>query len=182
MPEGTTTTTLDGVLTRLVPTTEDDLDLLAGWFASPDFVAYWGGVPLSRDEVAEKYVGRRRPRVQSYLVLAEGAPVGYAQFWHADAAEDGTEERTEGGMEDGVEGGIDLVLQPDAQGRGLGPDATRALLAHLGGKLGWRRVTVDPVRENVRAVRAWEKAGFRQVPSEIGELLLEFRFPEGRRH
>ncbi|MEU8446275.1 GNAT family N-acetyltransferase [Streptomyces globisporus] len=146
------TTTLHGTLTRLVPTTEADLDLLAGWFASPDFVAYWGGVPLSRTEVAVKYVGRRRPRVQSYLVLAEDAPVGYAQFWYADEAE----------------GGIDLVLQPDA---------TRSLLAHLGGELGWRRVTVDPVRENVRAVRAWAKAGFRQVPSETGEPLMEFRFP-----
>ncbi|MYV63781.1 GNAT family N-acetyltransferase [Streptomyces sp. SID4931] len=158
------TTTLDGVLTRLVPTTEDDLDLLARWFASPDFVAHWGGVPLSRTEVAEKYIGRRRPSVQSYLVPAEGTPVGYAQFWYADEAE----------------GGIDLVLQPESQGRGLGPDATRALLAHVGGELGRRRVTVDPVRENVRAVRAWEKAGFRQVPSETGELLMEFRFPEGR--
>ncbi|WP_424571201.1 GNAT family N-acetyltransferase [Streptomyces sp. CH-036] len=158
-PDGTTT--LHGTLTRLVPTTEADLDLLAGWFASPDFVVYWGGVPLSRTEVAAKYVGRRRPRVQSYLVLAEGAPVGYAQFWYADEAE----------------GGIDLVLQPASQGGGLGPDATRALLTHLGGELGWRRVTVDPVRENVRAVRAWEKAGFRQVPSETGELLMEFRFP-----
>ncbi|MFF0503772.1 GNAT family N-acetyltransferase [Streptomyces fimicarius] len=177
-PTATTTTTLDGVLTRLVPTTEDDLDLLAGWFASPDFVAYWGGVPLTRAEVAEKYVGRRRPRVQSYLVLAEGAPVGYAQFWHTDAPEDGTADATGSS----TEGGIDLVLQPGSQGRGLGPDATRALLAHVGGELGWRRVTVDPVRENVRAVRAWEKAGFRQVPSETGELLLEFRFPEDRRH
>ncbi|MGW8986793.1 hypothetical protein ACWGQ9_29595 [Streptomyces parvus] len=41
-------------------------------------------------------------------------------------------------------------------------------------------MTVDPERENVRAVRAWEKAGFRQVPSETGELLTEFRFTEGR--
>ncbi len=63
----------------------------------------------------------------------------------------------------------------------MGPDATRALLAHVGGELGRRRVTVDPVRENVRAVRAWEEAGFRQVTSEpgepLGELLMEFRFP-----
>ncbi|WP_432023556.1 GNAT family N-acetyltransferase [Streptomyces parvus] len=158
-PDGTTT--LHGTLTRLVPTTEADLDLLAGWFASPDFVTYWGGVPLSRTEVAAKYVGGRRPRVQSYLVLAEDAPVGYAQFWYADEAE----------------GGIDLVLQPGFQGRGLGPDAPRALLAHLGGELRRRRVTVDPVRENVRAVRAWERVGFRQVPSETGEPLMEFRFP-----
>jgi len=155
---------LDGVLTRLIPTTEDDVDLLAQWFASPDFVEHWGGVPISRDEVAEKYVGRRRPRVESFLVLAQGTPVGYAQYWHAGVAE----------------GGIDMVLAPEARGRALGPDAARALLAHLGGNLGWRRVTVDPVRGNVRAVRAWEKAGFRQVSSEAENLLMEFTFPEGR--
>ncbi|MEU1350860.1 GNAT family N-acetyltransferase [Streptomyces sp. NPDC005795] len=153
---------LDGVLTRLVPTTEDDVDLLARWFTSPDFVEHWGGVPLSRAEVAEKYVGRRRPQVESYLVLARGTPVGYAQYWHADDAE----------------GGIDMVLGPEARGRGLGPDAARALLAHVGGNLGWRRVTVDPARGNVRAVRAWEKAGFRPVSSEAGNLLMEFRFSE----
>lgn len=155
---------LDGVLTRLVPTTEDDLDLLAKWFASPEFIEHWDGVPKSRDEVAEKYVGRRRPRVESFLVLAQSTPVGYAQYWHAGVAE----------------GGIDMVLGPNARGRGLGPDAARALLAHLGGNLGWRRVTVDPVRGNVRAVRAWEKAGFRQVSSGTENLLMEFRLSEGR--
>lgn len=156
---------LDGVLTRLVPTAEEDVDLLARWFACPDFVEHWGAVPISRDEVAEKYVGRRRPRVESFLVLAQGTPVGYAQYWHAD----------------GTEGGIDMVLAPDARGRGLGPDAARALLAHVGGTLGWRRVTVDPERGNVRAVRAWEKAGFRQVSGEAEGLLMEFSFspPKG---
>jgi aminoglycoside 6'-N-acetyltransferase len=157
---------LDGVLTRLVPATAADLDLLAEWFASPDFVEHWDGVPKTRDEVAEKYVGRRRPRVESFLVLERSTPVGYAQYWHAGAAE----------------GGIDMVLVAEARGRGLGPDAARALLAHLGGNLGWRRVTVDPVRGNVRAVRAWEKAGFREVPGEGENLLMEFSFAGWGRH
>ncbi|MET9767256.1 hypothetical protein [Streptomyces sp. NPDC006415] len=42
-------------------------------------------------------------------------------------------------------------------------------------------MTVDPVHENVRAVRAWEKAGFRQVRSEGAGLLLEFTFPGASR-
>ncbi|TJZ57164.1 GNAT family N-acetyltransferase [Streptomyces piniterrae] len=86
MPDGLA---LEGVLTRLVPTSEDDLDLLAAWFATPDFVEHWGGAPKSREEVAEKYVGRRRSRVESFLVLAHGTPVGYAQYWHAGRAEGG---------------------------------------------------------------------------------------------
>ncbi|GAA2091210.1 hypothetical protein GCM10009759_15660 [Kitasatospora saccharophila] len=152
-----------GESTRLVPTREEDLDLLAGWFADPGFVEHWGGTPLPRAEVAAKYLGRRRPEVESFLVLAGGAPVGYAQYRRAGP--------------DG--GGIDLVLVPAARGRGLGPDAARALLAHLCGELGWRRVTVDPAAANVRAVRAWEKAGFRRVAGGDGDghgdLLMEYR-------
>ncbi|WP_033216093.1 GNAT family N-acetyltransferase [Kitasatospora phosalacinea] len=150
---------LEGEWTRLVPTGEDDLDLLAGWFADPAFVEHWGGAPLPRREVAEKYLGRRRPRVESFLVRADGGPVGYAQYWWSGP--------------DG--GGIDLVLLPAARGRGLGPDAARALVAHLRGELGWRRVTVDPEPGNARAVRAWEKAGFRRVPGGDGNLLMEHR-------
>ncbi|MFG3283242.1 GNAT family N-acetyltransferase [Streptomyces sp. NPDC048111] len=150
---------LEGVLTRLVPTTDDDLDLLASWFADPEFVENWGGVPLSRQQVAEKYVGRRRPQVESFLVYAQGTAVGYAQYWHAAA----------------TEGGIDLVLTAGARGRGLGPDAAHALLTHLWLDLGWRRVTVDPVATNVRAVRAWEKAGFAPVAREGSSLLMEWR-------
>ncbi|MEU1466994.1 GNAT family N-acetyltransferase [Streptomyces sp. NPDC005761] len=151
---------VDGLMTRLVPTTDDDLDLLATWFATPDFVEHWGGTPQPREVVAAKYVGRRRPDVESYLVLAQGRPVGYAQYWHASSAD---------------EGGIDLVLTPEARGSGLGPDAACVLVTHLFGRLGWRRVTVDPVAGNVRAVRAWEKAGFRQVSCEDGQLLMERR-------
>jgi GrpB-like predicted nucleotidyltransferase (UPF0157 family) len=38
------------------PTVVDDLDLLGSWFADPNFVAWWGGRPKSRDEVERKYV------------------------------------------------------------------------------------------------------------------------------
>lgn len=150
---------VDGAVTRLVPTTENDLDLLASWFADSDFVEHWGGVPLSRQEVAEKYLGRRRPQVESFLVLVDGTAVGHAQYWHADA----------------TEGGIDMVLTPGARGRGLGPDAARALVMYLCSERGWRRVTVDPAASNLRAVHAWEKAGFHRLAQEGDSLLMEWR-------
>ncbi|GGU66656.1 hypothetical protein GCM10010211_34790 [Streptomyces albospinus] len=40
---------------------------------------------MSRAEVAAKDAGRRRPEVAPLLVLAEGVPVGYAQYWRGDA-------------------------------------------------------------------------------------------------
>ena len=133
-----------GRLVEIRPATEDDLDLLAGWFGDPEFVTWWGGKPLTRDVVAEKYVGRRAPDVESYVVERRGEPVGYIQAWTDDG---------------GRSGGIDLALVPSAQGRGLGPDAGRALAEHLVAR-GWEPVTVDPAQDNLIAVRAWEKAGF----------------------
>ena len=133
-----------GGRTCLRPATESDLDLLAGWFADPSFVEWWGGTPLSRDEVAAKYVGARSPGVESYVVEEEGQPIGYIQAWTDDG---------------GRTGGIDLVLVPQRQGLGLGPDAGRALALDLAGR-GWTRITVDPALPNLRAIRAWEKAGF----------------------
>ena len=127
----------------------------------PDFVEHWGGAPTSREEIAEKYLGRPRPRVESFLVLRNGTPMGYAQYWHVGKAE-----------------GIGMVLTAQARGRGLGPDAARTLLAHLHGNLGWRRVTVDPTGGNPRAVRAWQKTGFRQVSCEGETLLMERRLTE----
>ncbi|MET8692242.1 GNAT family N-acetyltransferase [Streptomyces bauhiniae] len=154
-PEGA----IMGELTVLIPATEEHLPLLADWFSDPAFVRHWGGQPLTREEVAAKYVGRRRPAVVSLLVLRAATPVGYAQYVPAGPHE----------------GGIDLVLHPHAQGQGLGPDAARALIRHLHTVLGWDRVTVDPETSNPRAVRAWRKAGFRAVGTRGSRLLMEYR-------
>jgi aminoglycoside 6'-N-acetyltransferase len=150
---------VEGRLTRLRPVGEDDLDLLASWFGDPGFVEGWGEQPLSRAEVAAKYVGRRRPAVESYVVVAGDVPIGYAQYWPAGDAE----------------GGIDMILVPHARGRGYGPDAAEALASHLLRNLHWSRVTVDPAAGNVRAVRAWEKSGFRPVGERGAELVMERR-------
>ncbi|WP_336054316.1 GNAT family N-acetyltransferase [Streptomyces sp. CA2R101] len=78
---------------------------------------------------------------------------------------------------DRVEGGLGDPFGAVDQGgdRGLGPDAARALISCLCGTLGWRRVTVDPVATNVRAVRAWEKAGFRCMSGDGQTLVMEYR-------
>ena len=55
-----------------------------------------------------------------------------------------------------------MFLIPAARGVGLGPDAARALAEHLLAS-GQTRVTVDPYQWNAGAVRAWTRAGFREV-------------------
>lgn len=48
-------------------------------------------------------------------------------------------------------------------GRGLGTEAARLIVAHGLGSIGLRRVTLTVLARNPRAIRAYEKAGFRRT-------------------
>jgi aminoglycoside 6'-N-acetyltransferase len=140
---------------RLRPSTPDDLELLVGWFADPEVYRWWGGRPLSRDEVRSKYAGVRSG-VDSYVVEATdesttARPVGYAQSWEDPL-----------GPPD-ARRGIDLFIAPGSRRRGLGLDAARALVRHLLRDEGWPEVTVDPAADNPVALAFWASAGFRRV-------------------
>jgi aminoglycoside 6'-N-acetyltransferase len=49
------------------------------------------------------------------------------------------------------------------QGRGLGTDAVRTLARYLLEVRGHHRLTIDPAADNARAIRTYEKVGFRAV-------------------
>jgi aminoglycoside 6'-N-acetyltransferase len=154
---------LHGRLTVVRTATVGDADLLVAWHADPEVARFWDGETFTRDEMLERL---RRPDVEAYVVEADGEPVGYLQSWH------------EG---DDAEGGIDMFLIPVARGRGLGPDAARAVARYLREDRGWRRVTVDPYTWNEAAIRAWRRAGFRDVGEREADdehkgrwLLMEF--------
>jgi len=111
----------------------------------PDVYRWWGGKPLPRGDVARKYTGRRCPQVESFIVDLDRRPIGYIQYH----------------LEGPGQAGLDMMLVPDARHEGWGPKAARLLVDHLRRDRGWQDITVDPASDNRRAIRAWEKAGFR---------------------
>jgi aminoglycoside 6'-N-acetyltransferase len=137
---------LHGQLTDVRPATEDDADMLVAWHADPDVSRYWDGETFTRDEMLQRLA---RPRVDAFIVEANDEPVGLIQAWWDE--------------DPPSQGGIDMFLIPAARGRGLGPDAARALVRHLRDERGWTRVTVDPYAWNEPAIRAWRRAGFVDV-------------------
>ena len=74
--------------------------------------------------------------------------------------------------------GIDVFLVADAQGRGAGTDAVRTLARHLVHDLGHHRLVIDPAADNERAIRCYEKVGFRPV----GVMRRYERGPDGTFH
>ncbi len=58
---------------------------------------------------------------------------------------------------------IDLFLDPELHGRGLGTEAIRRVLRQLIEERGHHRVTIDPAADNAAAIRSYEKVGFEPV-------------------
>lgn len=149
----------------LRPSTPADADLVTAWLADPAVHRWWGGRPLSREEVLAKYCGAREPDVTVFVVEVADRPAGVVQVWQ-DAERPGI-------------GGLDLFLAAAEQGRGTGPFVARLLATDLL-RRGWTSVTADPAEENVRAVAAWRRAGFAPTGATGEEdghrtVLLEFR-------
>jgi len=135
-----------GRLTELRPADDHDVDRLVAWHADPEVGRYWDWETFTPDELRERL---GRDDVDAWIVAADGEPIGYLQVHRAGAA-------------DACSAGLDMFLVPSARGRGLGPDAARAMTEHLLAQ-GRTRVTVDPYEWNEPAIRAWRRAGFVEV-------------------
>lgn len=147
-----------GRVTALRPAGAEDVDRLVAWHTDPEVARYWDDETFTRAQVEERLA---RADVEAWIVEEEGEPVGYLQV---DPHR------------------LDMFLVPAARGRGLGPDAARAMARHLVEERARARITVDPYAWNEGAVRAWQRAGFVEIsrhPPDEGHtanwVLMEFR-------
>ena len=146
----------------LRPVVRNDAPGLAGILATPEVARWWPAYDLARVE-AEFLVNE--PNYVVYAIEVDGRLVGAIQ----------THEEPEPEFR---HASIDLFLDPAVHGQGLGPDAIRAVIGHLVAVDGHHRLTIDPAADNERAIRAYEKVGFRPV----GRLRQYQRFPDGTWH
>ena len=69
-------------------------------------------------------------------------------------------------------------MYPAVHGRGVGTDAVRTLAWHLFADHGHHRIEIDPAADNLAAIRAYTKVGFRPV----GITRRSERGPDGTWH
>ncbi len=154
---------------------EADLPVIAGWLALPHAAAWWGD-PVTEIASIREHIDS--DSVEPLIVELAGRPVAYLQSYDPHLEEDHPYADQPFGTL-----GIDLVIGPPAlTGIGHGPaivtQFTEALFEE-----GAPRVIADPHPDNGRAVRAYEKAGFRPLgerSSHYGRvLLMAIDSPEG---
>ena len=153
---------LAGPRVRLRPGDQRDAPALCAILAEPE-VACWWGAPEPPGEVAAKLRGDD----ESVLLVVEaaGQVVGGIEYHE----ENNPTYR---------HAGIDIYLSARGQGQGLGTEAVALLARFLCEQRGHHRLTIDPAAANHRAIRCYEKVGFRRV----GVLRQYERSPDGRFH
>ena len=138
-----------------------DLPMLHQWLQHPH-VAEWWTPTLSLNEVIFEFTPTTRPAhpVQAYIAMLDGRDIGYIQAYIVMGAGDGwwEDERDPGAR------GIDQFLADErCLGRGIGTSLVRAFVAGLFEDPSVTRVQTDPAPGNARAIRCYEKAGFRRI-------------------
>jgi aminoglycoside 6'-N-acetyltransferase len=147
-----------------------DLPLVLHWLKQPHVVEWWGDTHQQFELVSGDL---EVEAMDQFIVLLDLRPFAYIQCYDPWVwPENGLGEHPEGTR------GIDQFIgEPDMVDRGHGSAFVRAFIERvLAG--GAPRVITDPDPANVRAIRAYEKAGFekvRLVDTPEGTALLMVR-------
>ncbi len=151
-----------------LPVAADHLPLLSEWLHAPHMREWWGDPEVELGYIRDMVEGRDSTR--PFLIAVDGAPVGYIQYWfighHQNETWIGDNPWLAELPSETV--GVDLSIgEAGLLSRGIGSRALSAFVRRLRDE-GHETIIIDPDPENKRAVRAYEKAGFRPMPHLLG--------------
>ena len=162
----------DDLLVRIIGA--DDVKDLCRWLSDPVVLEFYEGRdrPLDPDRARRHYLTKQGTPVTACMVEWARRPIGFAQFYPLDGADKAAfgydpQER--------VFGMDQFIGEPARWNRGMGTRLVTAMVQYLGSAEGASRVVVDPHTDNARAIRCYEKSGFRKV-----RLLPAHELHEGR--
>ena len=141
----------------------EDADRLEEILREPEVSRWWGGSDADARRIAAEILEDRE--AVPLAIEANGELIGLIQY---------QEENTP----DYRHASIDIFLATASQGQGLGSEALHLLARYLVDERGHHRLTIDPAAANKRAIRAYERLGFRPV----GVMREYERGPDGGWH
>lgn len=134
------------------PLDAGDYPLLLTWLQQPHVREWWDDGDDTIEKVAASFGDD--DGCERYLIMADERAVGYIQSYWVE----------------GNSAGLDLFIgEPDAVGRGLGPQVIRAFIARELAPRNPARIIIDPDPANRRAIRCYTKAGFRHYATVLND-------------
>jgi aminoglycoside 6'-N-acetyltransferase len=161
---------------EFIPVEPGHFRMLWEWVQRPHvatWFAFW--MPPTREETIALWTAmvEGREAQRGYLMVVDGAQVGYIESSQLSQSQEMTDAIGLG--HDAVAADL-FIADPGLTGRGLGPVLVARFYLRLMDETGLDVGVIDPEVDNLRAIRAYEKAGFRFLKvTDSGE-------PRGRDH
>jgi len=156
---------MDITFTQVTPA---DYSMMREWMNRPHWREWWGDPDEEFGFVIDMVEGRDTTR--PYIFHVDGVPAGYIQVWYIGdhQCEPWTTDNPWLAELPAETVGVDLSIgEPSLLSKGIGTETLRQFVSMLVAE-GRREIIIDPDPENGRAVRAYEKAGFRTIPELLG--------------
>lgn len=140
----------------------EDIPLIHSWITRPHVREFWTDAGLEDFETfKKKYEGKiSSEKVNPYLVLLQGKPIGYIQSYLINDKTFGIDQFI--GVEEFVN-------------KGLGSMFVKEFTDELLMSKKVSKIVTDPSVLNLRAQKAYEKAGFKKkaaIPGEDGDVMI----------
>jgi aminoglycoside 6'-N-acetyltransferase len=135
------------------PATRDDLPMLRRWLETPEVVRWWGAT-LEQEELLREDLDN--PDMTMRIVSRDGRPFAYAQDYDVHT----WPQPHLAALPQRARAIDTFIGEPGMIGRGHGSRYLRLLAERLIAE-GVPLIAIDPGVDNVRAISAYAKAGFR---------------------
>lgn len=136
------------------PLTRADLPLLFEWHQRSHVLEWWdayASIDALKADTLES-------DAHAFLACIDDEPIAYIQWYACE--------------ENGIAGIDQFIADPASIGRGVGTDLVSQFVDFLFSDSAVRAVIVDPLPHNARAIRCYEKAGFRFVAMKDGAHVM----------
>ncbi|RCS22335.1 GNAT family N-acetyltransferase [Phyllobacterium salinisoli] len=158
-----------------VPVEPGHYPMLRKWLTEPHVREWWGDPEEEMGFIRDMVEGRDTTR--PFIMTLNGAPLGYIQYWFLGHHQNDQWTKEHPWLKElpPETVGVDLSIgDPAKLSMGIGSRALGAFVRKLRDE-GHETIIIDPDCENMRAVRAYAKAGFKPVPhlqGRTGDTLI----------
>jgi aminoglycoside 6'-N-acetyltransferase len=155
------------VCIRLMRDELGDYEVMSRWLSDPRVLEFYEGRdhPLTLQQIQAEYTPyiRGEEAVTPCVIMLQSAAIGYMQFYLVSEESRNSYGLPEDECLEAVYGIDQFIGEVSCWNRGLGPRSISLLLEYLFQTRGARKVILDPHVTNLRAIRCYEKCGFRKV-------------------
>ncbi|MGH1285940.1 GNAT family N-acetyltransferase [Bacillus toyonensis] len=153
---------------------EDDAPIISKWLTDPEVLQYYEGRdnPQSVEKVLNHFIHNPSSNEKRCLIEFDEVPIGYIQMYQVDS-----EWKALYGYEKShhVWGMDQFIGEPTFWGKGIGTKLVQAAITYIVENVGAEAIAMDPKVSNKRAIKCYEKCGFKKM-----KILKEHELHEGK--